>query len=97
MRNGWRPSGATLSSLSGGFDTSRKLSARILGAPAPGKEGWMLTLEQKRGIRDVKGFTPRYQDDFDRRWEDVVERVRGSGYDIRKIVLSMALDGTRKH
>nr|WP_296464316.1 hypothetical protein [uncultured Acetatifactor sp.] len=57
----------------------------------------MLTLEQKRGIRDVKGFTPRYQDDFDRRWEDVVERVRGSGYDIRKIVLSMALDGTRKH
>ncbi len=57
----------------------------------------MLTEKQKSGIRDIKGFSPRYQDDFDRRWEDVLERVRGSGYDIGKIVLSMALDGTRKH
>ena len=56
----------------------------------------MLTAGQKRGITDAKGFPMDYQDDFDRRWEDAVEAVRGSGYDIGKIVLSIDWGGTRK-
>ena len=53
----------------------------------------MLTVEQKRGIRDVTGFPMRYQDDFDRRWEEAVERMRGSGTDLGAIALTIEWSG----
>lgn len=53
----------------------------------------MLTLEQKRGIRDVTGFSMRYQEDFDRRWEDAVETAQKSGADLGRIALAIEWSG----
>ena len=53
----------------------------------------MLTVEQKRGIRAATGFPMRYQDDFDRRWEEAVERMRGSGTDLGAIALTIGWSG----
>lgn len=62
-----------------------------MGASAPGKEKekGVLTTKQKRGITDLKGFPMRFQEDFDRQWLDAVERMRGSGVNLGKIVLAM--------
>ena len=49
----------------------------------------MLTVKQKRGIRAVTGLPMRYQDDFDRRWQAAVKRIRGSGADLGKIDLAI--------
>lgn len=56
----------------------------------------MPTTKQKRDTTYMKGFPMRYQDDFDRRWRDAVERIRGSGSDLGKISLSIGWSGTRK-
>lgn len=56
----------------------------------------MLTEKQKSGIRDIKGFSPRYQDDFDRRWEEAVERLRGSCADLGRIALTVEWGRTVK-
>lgn len=53
----------------------------------------MLTLEQKRGIRDVTGFPMRYQEDFDKRWEDAVETAQKSGADLGRIALAIEWSG----
>ena len=47
----------------------------------------MLTMEQKRGIRYVTGLSMRYQDDFDRRWEDAMKTLRESRADLGLIRL----------
>ncbi len=56
----------------------------------------MLTTKQKRDATYMRGFPMRYQDDFDRRWRDTVERIRGSGANLGKISMSVEWSGTRK-
>ncbi|WP_300772982.1 hypothetical protein [uncultured Acetatifactor sp.] len=52
----------------------------------------MLTVEQKRGIQSVTGLPMTYQDDFDRRWADVMKTLRESRANLGRIKLVIGVD-----
>ena len=52
----------------------------------------MLTVDQKRGIRSITGLSMRYQDEFDRRWADVVKALRESRANLGRIRLVIGVD-----